>query len=55
MKSSEETKKVEYQDGTVAEEKKEFNVMEIVECAKALAVTAQTQSQLVKVLKDFMK
>ncbi len=55
MKSSEETKKVEYQDGTVAEEKKDFNVMEVVECAKALAVTAQTQSQLVKVLKDFMK
>lgn len=32
-----------------------FNVMEVVECAKALAATVQTQSNLVKVLKDFIK
>ncbi len=33
----------------------EFNVMEVVECAKALAITVQTQSNLVKVLKEFIK
>ena len=55
IQSSEETTKVEYSDGDTAEVKKEFNVMEVVECAKALALTAQTQSNLVKVLKDFTK
>lgn len=29
--------------------------MEVVECAKALATTVQTQSNLVKVLKEFIK
>lgn len=33
----------------------EFNIMEVVECAKALATTVQTQSNLVKVLKEFIK
>lgn len=42
-------------DGEPITIEKEFNVMEVVECAKALAATAQTQSNLVKVLKEFVK
>lgn len=42
-------------DGTTTIVNKEFNASDVVACANALANTVQSQTQLVKVMKGFLK
>ncbi len=55
LSSSKEKSQIEMDDGTTELVTKEFKAEDVVACAHALAATVQSQTNLVKVMKGFLK